>query len=324
MSKDLIVNLAENGPVQDHSYINKGVGRLFGVELEIENVNWPVEGICSKQMTVTTDGSLRNNGYEYITKPMNIPSLSDCLQLFFKRTGASEKNYSERCSVHVHVNCQDLTISQLYSILLLYQVVERLFYRWVGDNRDENIFCVPWHQTNLPNRILNNKALTNIKKWQKYSGLNLLPINTYGTIEFRHMAGTHDWTKIIKWCEFINSLFTYGAANSMEDIKAKVLSLNSNSMYDRFLYDVFGDDSRYFMHPAMRQELEQGVLDTKFIVIKEMENPKTSKKSIDGLHDALQFVANNQQAGSWIMNAVPPPLQAQGDSNFFNIVDDIQ
>src|SRR5213595_172708 len=62
-------------------------GTLAGVEFEIENCGYVEEEsvnfqrIFNSLWTITTDGSLRNNGKEFISKPLSGPNLSLALNI---------------------------------------------------------------------------------------------------------------------------------------------------------------------------------------------------------------------------------------------------
>jgi hypothetical protein len=243
---------------------------FYGLELEIERTqDWQSWGI-----TVTEDGSLRNNGREFITAPMPYSTLAYCLDKFFKLANVSKENYSDRCSIHVHTNCQDLEIEQVQSIIILYQVFERLLYEFVGNGRKDNIFCVPWHQTNLTYSILNNpEDIMRFKRWQKYTGLNLLPLFTQGTIEWRHMHGHGNVPLILLWCRLIGAIYRYARIKTLNEIKEEICSLNTNSLYQNILFNVFEEHTIEFLKiPQFEQLLELGVLDIKFALMKSSES----------------------------------------------------
>ena len=128
-------------------------GLVYGVELEIENIpNW--DGMAVSGMRSTEDGSLRNSGREFITHPMALPTLAFVLQTFFGKNKLTDNNYSERCSVHIHANIQDLSWDELESLCMVYQVMERALFSWIGHDRDQNIFCTPWAQTNITHDVV--------------------------------------------------------------------------------------------------------------------------------------------------------------------------
>jgi len=133
---------------QSHKTISMSSPDLIvGLELEIEGWEYGVPKFVG--FSFEEDGSLRNNGMEAITKPTKAKYIPRLLENFFNHFEITEDNYSTRCSTHVHVNCQDLTTDQVQIICLLYQVLERPLFGFIGHERDGNIFCVPWNQCNL-------------------------------------------------------------------------------------------------------------------------------------------------------------------------------
>jgi hypothetical protein len=245
---------------------------LMGLELEIENVpNW--EEMVISGMTSVEDGSLRNSGREFLTSPATFSVVHHTLERFFEKNKLGPDNYSERTSVHVHANCQDLTKEQVAAVCLLYQVFEKLFYAFVGEERDKNIFCIPWDQTLITystiDAVLGAKGIHALKNWQKYTGLNLLPLFGLGTVEFRHMAGTNDLEKIGIWLNLIGSLFAYARKHPINDIKDTLINLNSTSAYEDTTHRVFTFWTKHLINvPGYRPFLEEGVLNMKYSLLK--------------------------------------------------------
>lgn len=259
---------------------------LMGLELEIEYVpNW--EEMTVSGMTSVEDGSLRNNGREFLTKPATYSVARNILERFFEKNKLGPDNYSERTSVHVHANCQDLTKDQVAAVCLLYQVFEKLLYAFIGNERDKNIFCIPWDQTMITystlDSVLGAKGIQALKTWQKYTGLNLLPLFSLGTVEFRHMAGTNDLEKISIWLNLIGSLFAYARKHPINDIKDTLINLNSTSAYEDTTHRVFTFWTKHLINvPGYRPFLEEGVLNMKYSLLKH-----TSSYS-DGIENLLR------------------------------------
>lgn len=279
MNIETLYSLGEMIPVKNYPKavpLDSACPTLYcGLELEIENVmeprNWLVPGVHDVE-----DGSLRNMGREFILAPMTFSNTHYCLNLFFNKNKPTERNYSERTSIHVHSNCRNLSLEKLRTILLLYGVFESMFYRFSGGGRSENIFCIPWSQTLLTTKLLNEELFTNqMHSWQKYTGLNLLPLTKYGTIEWRHLPGTSDLNKIMTWLNLIGCLYTYADKTSFDQVKGEVVSLNTSSQYEHFLGSVFGKYASNFEGPTLRADLEKGVLDIKYALL---DNKKDKKK----------------------------------------------
>ena len=154
------------------------------------------------------DGSLRNNGVEFITKPV---TYEEALSLFKTLHGGLKLGpnpFTVRTSIHVHVNMSNMSMDQTKHFLLLYALLEPVFLEFAGPVRKHNIHCVPLNFTFLP--AIYNKGLPEIvKAWTKYSAFNLMPLRTQGTIEFRHLYGTGDIAVYQQWLNMIKQLWNF-------------------------------------------------------------------------------------------------------------------
>lgn len=241
---------------------------LYGMELEIERVD---SDMAVDGMRVTTDGSLRNNGLEFITQPMNLLNLAACLTRFFNKTEFNDDNYSERTSIHVHTNCNDLTPPQVASVCVLYQVFEKVLFSFIGDDRESNIFCVPWSETTVSYQTVTRMVecrMERLRDWYKYTALNLAPLLTFGTVEWRHMAGTYDLPRILLWCQLIGSIFAYARKYTNEDVLNLVINLNTTSQYHNVIDAVFGQYAKHLKNPGYEMLIEEGVLNMKYALAK--------------------------------------------------------
>lgn len=268
-------------PDKSYTLSKEGVAApdlIVGLELEIENwrgaPHW--DGFNRHE-----DGSLRNNGVEFVTHPTKTKFLKNLLQDFFVKNKVTEDNYSERCSTHVHVNCLDYTVPQLAALTLLYQTFERILFNFIGNDRDKNIFCVPWCQasitTNLANLIESGDWLQATHRWQKYTALNLASLRQRGTVEYRHLEGTCDINRIMTWVNIIAMMHEYARKIPIEDIKKTIMELNTSSAYDVFLKAVFGEYTNFLEINNFKEAMELGVIDAKIMLYKE----DTPKKEID-------------------------------------------
>jgi hypothetical protein len=255
---------------------------LYGVELEIENASFDD---ATTGWQAEEDGSLRNHGVEFVSRPMTYSMLSWALLNLFKNNGYTTENYSERCSVHVHANCQDMTLSQLASLILIYQVFEDVLFTWIDSSPDQphrrrdNIFCVPLSETQVSYAVTRRFAkgnLDGIRQWHKYTALNLLPLETQGTVEFRHMGGECDAGRILTWCRLIGGMFAKAKELPFEEVLKLFTELNSTSDYDRVLDSVFKGDANCLRAPRYREELENGVLNMKYSLFEQPDKKKVT------------------------------------------------
>lgn len=280
MSKT-IREILDHSPVsrlmmEDASYVQEGPtvaspGTIIGLELEIEG--WNGRGTERRGFHFTTDGSLRNGGIEAVTHPTRTKFVYSLLTRFFDHFEVTDENYSERCSTHVHMNVLDFTIEQVAGLALIYQVVERLLFKYVEDSRKSSIFCVPWCQAdskvNLVDVITTGKWRS-LKQWSKYTALNLLAITERGTVEYRHLEGTCDVTRIMGWVNILGCIHNAAKEKSLQEIKDNIMELNTSSAYEQFMRGVFKDYTSLLIDfsTGYSIELEQGVMDAKLMLMK--------------------------------------------------------
>lgn len=221
---------------------------LIGIEVEVEHVR-DLEGHPNKVWTITTDGSLRNNGHEFITRPIQACSAPVVLQYLMGTYLPQDSCFSPRTSVHVHLNMQDFTKAQVFDYTMLYTVFEKLFYRFAGRGRMKNIYCVPLIDSALGGRLLEKNI--GEETWSKYTGLNLLPLTNYGTIEWRHMHGTRDVGKLCVWINLITSLKEYIKAHGTAEIRAAIASMSDEFDFKALLADIFGENSAHLKFQSL-------------------------------------------------------------------------
>jgi hypothetical protein len=267
---------------------------LFGVELEIEGLTQSPDNYTFNGIDYHADGSLRNNGAEFVTRPMNYVDTEAVLHKFFNMGGFSEKNYSERCSVHVHINVGDISEEHLRTMLAVYASHERALFDWIGDNRKHNIFCVPWYETNLSTGVSQDmQTLANISRaWMKYTALNLLPIWRQNTIEFRHMGGTCNIERILTWMRLIAAMYTYSKNTPLKTFINTLNEVSFHSQYAPFTYTVFGKEADELVGlNSYLEVMEQSLLEAKAVLNK--------PKPIDKLVAKKLGAAPVLDAGVW-------------------------
>lgn len=213
---------------------------LFGIEVEGERVA-AQGGQLLHYWTTTNDGSLRNNGIEFVSTPIRaeqIPYAILNLQEYLRNI-----EFTERTSVHVHMNVRDLSIHDIFSLLTLYALFERVLFKWVGHDRETNVFCTPLTETNYHKNYKNlYKNVGDIRHyWNKYTALNLVPMSEKGTIEFRHLYGTLNKDVICTWVNLLSCLKNYIKNTNINNLVKEISELNNNSAYLLFAEKVFGN-----------------------------------------------------------------------------------
>ncbi len=298
--------------------------QIIGVELEIEGCDrFSGEEYIKKckplNIDVKTDGSLRGVAYEFITKPMTSTETLGVLKDFFDFTGFNEANYSDRCSVHVHSNCADMELEQVSALALLYTVVEEVLFEFVGNNRDSNIYCIPWNQCrmhlNLVNKFLTDSSQV-LRGWSKYTALNLLPLSKLGTVEFRQMHGTSDMGKLTQWINIIGALFKYAKTTALKDLITEIKSLNSTSQYEMFFHTILANQLPY--NELYREKMEAGVIFAKYSLIGMEDKRKVKATPVPVA--AIEALIAEQTRRDALIQAVrrPPPIRPTLDDMTIN------
>lgn len=235
---------------------------LIGIEVEVENVMQIDAHIPIMLWTIKEDGSLRNYGKEFVTPGVIPVSLSEgALNLLFNGLN-KDIEFSNRTSIHIHQDVRQLRLDQMVAFVLTYAAVENLLFKFVGNNRRNNIFCVPITEAGLLENLGNDpkRFISSINSsWSKYTALNLLPIPQQGSVEFRQLPGTNDVVKILRWIEMLTCFKTFVYKYDYHHIVNTIIELNSNSRYHQFVEMVFGDMAAYLDMSNLMTDMERPV-----------------------------------------------------------------
>lgn len=235
-----------------------------GVEIE-------VEGDCLPDIIpywdVHGDGSLRaEEAFEYVLpRPVGINTLKTRLATLKEAFEDCESDFHEsyRAGVHVHINVQDLTVKELFNFIIINLVVEELLLTFCASHRVGNHFCLPSSQADyMPNllwKCAEEKDLAVLHTDDiRYSAMNLKPIITYGSIEFRAHESTYDFDKIHKWASI---LLQIKKASLEFDSPKKIMEEVSLGGYEGFVTKVFGPYAEMFMqNKDWSRRIRKGIL----------------------------------------------------------------
>lgn len=228
-----------------------------GIEVEIENHQlrhqpngnvWVIKG----------DGSLRNNGVEYVSVPIQASWAPVALQDLLENALDKSCCFSPRTSIHVHLDMQQWEARQALDMLLMYTVFEGLFYKFTGRGRIKNIYCVPLFDTGMLASCMSKQFSTTLQGWSKYTGLNIIPLQSFGTFEFRHMHGTFDVRKVSIWIRLITKLAEYVRRTGTEAIQKILQGEMRNVDYREWIREIWGMDSEYLKFESY-EDVRKGV-----------------------------------------------------------------
>lgn len=185
---------------------------LIGLEFEYENISTiPNEREHDWAVLYTRheDHSLRGNAWEFVfSEPLFGKDVTDAIRGLTTFSIQAGWTVGLRTGLHVHVDIRDLEYPQLQTLILVSAFCDAALYHFAGDNREENVFCLPWYTAERAiedaRGIYTSKgdALQRVADTinrRKYSGFNLDPISRFGSVEYRHLRCTSDYNRIIDW-----------------------------------------------------------------------------------------------------------------------------
>lgn len=186
----------------------------FGVEIEIEPKNKDIlfSNHPSSWWSVKTDGSLRNGGYEIVSKPLPFMKIDEALNDLQKLVDFSTvTEESPRTSTHVHLNFGNRTLSEFFSFACLYLLYEDLILLVSGQSRKGNNFAIQFQGSIQYDGVL--RSIRNVDKpevphSERYCSFNMAPLQTFNTVEIRCMRGLANVEDIKNWLVFLSDLYT--------------------------------------------------------------------------------------------------------------------
>lgn len=227
----------------------RGFKNPIGIEIEAEKVRPQfVSRLCGYKgfWYHKEDGSLKDEGREFITYPISGASIDYAIHEFSLAAKEYPVAYSHRCSIHVHANVSQYRENNLKALAALYGLFEELFYQLMPTERRASPFCYPITQ-------LSPSAVTVVHPDIKYFSFNVAPIKTQMTVEFRILHGTHDWTLIRRWVQVVCKLVRYAQEMEPEKVKDKINFLPKTQAFDRLLKEIFGATSVMFSGTVINQ-----------------------------------------------------------------------
>lgn len=250
---------------------------LVGVEIEMENILSRIPKLPElKYWRWVEDGSLRNGGIEAIfVQPLSgkdlVLALDEIEALW--PTIEIEPEYNERTSLHVHIDVRELTFPQFINFVILASSFERTLFRFAGEHRARNLFCLSLEEAEgdviklgrcikLGNPGDIRHALRDLGK---YSSCNMASIFNHGSFEFRHHVGTHDKEQILKWINILLSMKRYAIGLDELPTVASLREISANGI-GQYIESVFGAYAKYLMYRDIEHDVINGIRQAQDII----------------------------------------------------------
>lgn len=241
---------------------HKPVSGSVGVEIEVEGRVSDTH--TPKEWRMETDGSLKGQGSrEFVLRlPSSPESAKKAVHSLYKAMDKRAISNSMRAGVHIHINCQDMTVKQVFTLLSLYYVFENIINLRFGADRQGNLFCLRLTDADFVNtvieRTLTSSSLTYLGGDNiRYCACNLTALLKFGTLEFRAMQTPNTPEPI---CEWIDLLLTLKEASKEFESPEAVLSQLSADGWDTLAKRVFGPFAGEILKsPGAAESVEEGI-----------------------------------------------------------------
>lgn len=186
-------------------------GDFYGIEIEVELLGFQkIEGL--KHFSLKEDGSLRNYGLEFVSRPFGYAETKDIMAEVSMVKGIVSPKLveSSRTSTHIHMNVCDLTLAQVWNIMTTWYILEPLLLDFSGKYRKGNTFarsllCSNALSLHLGQTIKRDHRLTPSVDL-KYQGCNFSSLGSFGTLEFRTMRSTLDTGLLAHWLGILHQI----------------------------------------------------------------------------------------------------------------------
>lgn len=200
--------------------------QLVGVEVEVEGV---YSASNLEFWSVTGDGSLRNNGVEYISPPMCGARIEESLMELGVELPRLNATAGSRCSVHCHLDFTKKPMTEVMAFLTGFALFECILFSASGKDRYWNMYTPGlsscYAQVSLAREIQQAVSLKDynrirelVHRWNKYSCINLRSLMSLGTIEIRSLSGTTDMQEVKEWILMLMQLMEYTHGKTCAEI----------------------------------------------------------------------------------------------------------
>lgn len=192
----------------------------LGVELELEgslnNIRSQLLAKGCDYFNQHYDGSLASGGLEFtFKKPLNRADARKGITDFFAvaKEHAEIKN-SDRCSTHMHLNFQHMSIMQVYNYLTLFYLYELAFFEKFAPERMGNGYCQPLFDCAAISQNFGKNLREGVMKYgmsgsQRYCALNVAALPEHGSLECRMLGESSNAEKPLAWMDILLELYDY-------------------------------------------------------------------------------------------------------------------
>lgn len=285
-----------------------------GIEIELEGENLPHGGIACKGWDIHPDNSLRGpggrgaGGAEYTTRGAimikDVHTAVSAVRRTLENAKVVLREDSPRTSTHIHLNVQQMSLSDVFGYITIFSAIEPLFLNLCGPRRDGNSFCAPGFDSgDLPDFF--HSTFSRLEKYSsdnryvelpgrgKYASLGTFRLHDLGTLEARAFPSSIDPDTIQKWCLWLNNIKTLVEKQEDKTFRSLIKTGLQDPMY--LVTNIFGYDhglSNYLASELVEYGSREAYELTRLIkfFMNKKETPKKQKKTLDIMEDFVEMV----------------------------------
>jgi hypothetical protein len=132
----------------------------------------------------------------------------------------------------------------LQNLSVTYPLLEPALFDYVGREREECIYCVPWYRAQDDAKLaavyladptsknLFNRLRNMANRLSKYSALFYAPITRIGTVEFRHAPTWLEQDRIVRWVNICESIVSYARKAESPQAVLNAYDTNPTKFFD--------------------------------------------------------------------------------------------
>lgn len=240
--------------------IDKNLGTVpaFGVELECKtdsNNYYVTEHKSAKYFSATEDGSLGDNGVEYVSVPLTFNKKGFSILKSFTELVKREHETDDDCGCHIHINLMpyvnvrkdniNKSVSLTKRLLVGYRNIEKTMFNAMPRGRGGSYFANSFKSMYDDSEIFDKKGWKWISDFygrdlkdkknipqhkghrKRYCWINAHAIFFKNTLEIRLLEGTLDYDTIRNWVNINRKIIDYLATNNMN----KAIKFNKNKLF---------------------------------------------------------------------------------------------
>jgi hypothetical protein len=191
-----------------------------GIQTRVESWNRNTRG----HWKVITDASIRGEqGFEIVSPKLQGEDGLRQLKTVLLITRGLEAKTNKSCGIHIHFDASEFNLTTWKNLYKNYANLENYIDAFMPQSRRQsnNQYCRTMRQSNYKTKIDNARNLQQIESEitsrGRYYKLNTQSFWRQNSVEFRHHAGSTNFTKISNWIKFLARLVEVSKITEIEN-----------------------------------------------------------------------------------------------------------